>query len=65
MEYITVTEAAQMLGVNAETIRRWIRSGKLKAYQKPGRGRALFVEKSAVEKFMRLVPVEVKPGKKK
>jgi excisionase family DNA binding protein len=28
-EYLTTTEAAQLLGVTAQTIRNWIRSGKI------------------------------------
>jgi excisionase family DNA binding protein len=28
-EYITTTEAAQLLGVTSQTIRNWIRSGKI------------------------------------
>jgi len=28
-EYITTTEAARLLGVTAQTIRNWIRSGKI------------------------------------
>lgn len=28
-EYITTTEAARLLGVTSQTIRNWIRSGKI------------------------------------
>ena len=30
-EYVTVTRAAEMLGVSASTLRNWDRAGKLKA----------------------------------
>lgn len=33
--YITVIEAAKILGVNPETMRRWDRAGKLKAKRNP------------------------------
>jgi excisionase family DNA binding protein len=33
--YVTVTTAAKRLGVCAETIRRWIRSGKIPAVRLP------------------------------
>lgn len=33
MKIYTVNEIAYLLGLNPETIRRWVRSGKLKAIQ--------------------------------
>lgn len=38
MKSYSVADAAQMLNVNEETIRRWIRDGKLKAKRAMGRG---------------------------
>jgi len=34
-DYMTVMEAAKILGVNPETLRRWDRTGKLKAKRNP------------------------------
>lgn len=34
--YFTVSEVAKMTGVCLETVRNWIRSGKLKASRHPG-----------------------------
>lgn len=34
-DYITVIEAAKILGVNPETMRRWDRAGKLRAKRNP------------------------------
>ncbi len=34
-EYLTVGEAAEILGVSAATLRNWDRSGKLKAHRNP------------------------------
>ena len=34
-DYMTVMEAAKILGVNPETLRRWDRAGKLKAKRNP------------------------------
>jgi excisionase family DNA binding protein len=34
-DYMTVMEAARILGVNPETLRRWDRAGKLKAKRNP------------------------------
>lgn len=35
-EFIPVSEAAQTFGVDAKTIRRWLRSGKVKGHQANG-----------------------------
>jgi excisionase family DNA binding protein len=53
---ISVAEAAKSLGVNVATVRRWCKLGELKTYTKPGRGRAMFVEKSEVEKRRQFTP---------
>lgn len=37
MQYVNVNEASEILNVNEETVRRWIRSGKLKAEKYGGR----------------------------
>lgn len=33
--YITIKQASEILGVSAETLRKWDRSGKLKAHRNP------------------------------
>ena len=35
-EYLTTSDAAELLKVTITTVQRWIQSGKLKAYQLPG-----------------------------
>ena len=55
---MTVAQAAQRLGVNAETIRRWIRSGKLQAFKRPGKGRQMFVRAADVERFTKYIPIK-------
>lgn len=37
MQYVNINEASKILNVNEETVRRWIRSGKLKAEKHGGR----------------------------
>jgi site-specific DNA-methyltransferase (adenine-specific) len=34
-DYLTVSEAAKILGVNPMTLRRWDNAGKVKAYRHP------------------------------
>lgn len=50
-ELLTIQETADMLGVHAETLRRWDRSGKLKAVIVSDRGDRRY-EKSAVLQFL-------------
>lgn len=48
--YLKVSDIAKMTGVGVEVVRRWCRSGKLKAYR-PG-GKDLLVKRSDFEAFM-------------
>jgi len=50
-DYITVRQAALMLGVSAATLRNWDRAGKLKAKRHPINGYRLY----SVEDLQRLV----------
>jgi len=48
-QYVTVAEAAAQVGVAVKTVRRWIRSGKLRAVTP---GRRLRVERGDLERFI-------------
>lgn len=50
-ELLRIKEAAKMLGVNPETLRRWDRSGKLKAIVISPRGDRRY-SKEDIEKFI-------------
>ena len=41
-DYLTVGEAASLLGVSATTLRNWDRSGKLRAHRHPINGYRLY-----------------------
>lgn len=43
LEYLTIQEAASMLGVSSSTLRNWDRSGKLKAVRHPFNGYRLYL----------------------
>jgi excisionase family DNA binding protein len=43
-EYLTVSEAAEYLGVSADSLRRWDRSGKLAARRHPVSGYRLYLK---------------------
>ena len=49
--YLTVSEAAQMLGVSGSTLRNWDQSGKLKAARHPLNGYRLYL-RDELEKIL-------------
>ena len=50
-EFLTVAEAAELLGVSASTLRNWDRAEKLKATRHPINGYRLY-NKAELEKLM-------------
>ncbi|MBN2561538.1 MAG: helix-turn-helix domain-containing protein [Phycisphaerae bacterium] len=50
-EYLTIGEAAEMLGVSKDTLRRWDRSGDLKARRHPVSRYRLYVRRD-LEQFL-------------
>jgi len=50
--YLTVEEVARQLGVNPETVRRWIRSGELNALSLGGPA-GYRIPKSELDRFIR------------
>jgi len=50
-DYLTVRQAASMLGVSSSTLRNWDRSGKLKAVRHPFNGYRLYIRKD-LEKIL-------------
>ena len=57
-EYLTVSEAAEYVGVSADSLRRWDRAGKLSARRHPVSGYRLYlqVELDAFLKTLRAMP---------
>ena len=54
MAFITVRQAAELLGVHPNTIRNWIDSGILRRYQ-VGRGYRVLLKTEDIEKAVGLV----------
>ena len=50
-EYLTVGEAAELLGVSKDTLRRWDRAGKLTARRHPITGYRLYLQ-TELEAFL-------------
>ena len=55
MDTYSVKEIADMLNTNPETVRRWIRSGKLEAIQESRKGGNV-VTKSMLDAFLKTSP---------
>lgn len=53
-EYLTVGEAAELLGVSKDTLRRWDRAGKLKARRHPITGYRLYL-RGELERLLRQI----------
>lgn len=50
-DYMSVSEAAEFIGVTPLTLRNWDKSGKLKAARNPINGYRMY-EKEALEEFL-------------
>jgi len=50
--YLTVSQAATLLGVSPNTLRNWDNSGKLKARKQPISGYRLY-QKSELDRFLK------------
>lgn len=58
-EYLTAAEAARMLRVDASTVRRWVKSGRLKAISP---GRKMLILAASVTKLIKESAVEPDKG---
>ena len=59
-EYVTVGQAAELLGVSKDTLRRWDRAGRLKARRHPITGYRLYLRKEldVLLRALRAPPVD-------
>ena len=53
-EFVTIREAAQILGVSLNTLRNWHRDGKMTVYRNPISGYRLF-KKTDLEKLLQQI----------
>lgn len=67
-EYLLVKQAAELLGVSANTLRAWVSTGKIRAYRHPVNNYRLF-KKSEVDELLARIenpaPVRVPANKAK
>lgn len=57
-DYLTIAEAATLLGVSASTLRNWDRSGKLRAHRHPLNNYRLY-EREDLEALLHQVNAEL------
>lgn len=57
-EYMTLEEAATALGVSEQTIRRYIRLGRLRGFKRPMAKGIEFVLRSEVGRLQEVIPVD-------
>jgi excisionase family DNA binding protein len=62
-EYLTMQEAARLLGIGRQTLWRLVRAGKLQPYQSEVNRRVKLVKRTDVEELMRPRPIVVDEGK--
>jgi len=55
-DYLTVAEAAELLGVSASTLRNWDRAGKLRASRHPVNGYRLYERADLVRLLGKVKP---------
>ena len=63
-EYMKVAEAAQILGVSQNTLRKWVDEGRIAASVNPANGYRLF-RREDLEKFLSEAAKPVTPAKRK
>lgn len=64
-DYVMTAEAAEILGVAQNTIRKWAAQGKIPMHRNPANGYRLF-KRSDLEKFLRTVEAsKTKPPSQK
>ena len=62
-EYLTVGEAAELLGVSKDTLRRWDRAGKLKARRHPITGYRLYL-RDELSAWLKRLKAETRPKRR-
>lgn len=63
-EYVKTAEAAEILGVAQNTIRKWAEQGKIPMHRNPANGYRLF-KRSDLEKFLRKTATPVRTTQRK
>ena len=61
-KFLSIKEAAKILGVTTTTLRNWDKSGKLKAYRNPINNYRVY-KKEEIEFFLRQIEIGTKKKK--
>ena len=60
-EYVQTAEAAEILGVAQNTLRKWARRGEIPMHRNPANGYRLF-KRSDLDKFLNKAAKPIKPA---
>jgi excisionase family DNA binding protein len=62
-DYVKIAEAAEILGVSQNTVRKWSARGDIPMHRNPANGYRLF-KRVDLEKFLKRIaqPVKIQPG---
>jgi len=63
-DYLMTAEAAEILGVAQNTLRKWARQGKIPMHRNPANGYRLFLRKD-LERFLRQTAKAIRPARSK
>lgn len=63
-EYVKITEAAEILGVAQNTLRKWAEQGKISMHRNPANGYRLF-RRDDLDAFLKNIAKPVSGAKKK
>ena len=62
-EFVTITEAARIMGVHRITVYRLVKAGTLRTYASPINRRVKLVKRAELERLMTPQPIEGDEGK--
>ena len=62
-EFVTITEAARIMGVHRITVYRLVKAGTLRTYASPINRRVKLVKRAELERLMTPLPIEGDEGK--
>lgn len=63
-DYVKTAEAAEILGVSQNTLRKWAASGAIPMHRNPANGYRLF-KRSDLDKFLRKAATRIDPRRPK
>lgn len=60
-DYILLQDAAKDLSVHPQTLRLWIKAGRISAFRRPGKGNRVFLKADEIEKLKTFESIKTHP----